>query len=88
MWVQQVLKAMDSRNLNRPMAATAATQFDRLVQLVCSLDAIGHDHIALDIAKLLCHGHICGRRLAIVPDVPYLVVESKRLVRGVAVWWG
>ena len=62
MWVQQVLKAiMDSRNLNRPMAATAATQFDRLVQLVCSLDAIGHDQVAFDIAKLLCHGQVPGR---------------------------
>lgn len=54
-WVDQALKAqMALKKLNRRVSGSMDPQFDRLVQLVRSLDATGHDEVAYAIAKQVC----------------------------------
>jgi len=54
-WVEQALKAQAAyRKSNRRITGSMDPQFDRLVQLVRCLDAVGHDGVAYSIAKQVC----------------------------------
>ena len=56
-WVEQALKAqMALKKLNRRVSGSMDPQFDRLVQLVRSLDATGHDGVAYAIANITLFG--------------------------------
>ncbi len=79
-WVEQALKAqMALKKLNRRVAGSVDPQFDRLVQLVRSLDATGHDEVAYAIAKQVCQ----TQDLELTSDLrPHLLYRLSSVTRN------